>query len=139
VRYQPTNDDLSGFLYQDQKSNIAIIGVNSNHPPNRKNFTIAHELGHYLLHDVDEIHVDRQFKVRLRSKASSEGFDVAEKEANLFAAELLMPAHLLEEDIEEVDVMDLDDESFIQEMANRYGVSAQAMTFRLAYLGHVQL
>ncbi len=138
VRLQPAEDDLSGFLYRDRKHNRAVIGVNADHHPNRQNFTAAHELGHFLLHDFDEIHVDRQFKVWLRNEASSQGTDVEEKEANLFAAEFLMPVNFLAKDIEEIGTFDLLDEDVIRDMAERYGVSSQAMTFRLAYLGYVQ-
>jgi Zn-dependent peptidase ImmA (M78 family) len=138
VQYQPAEDDLSGFLYCDRQRKTAIIGVNSGHHPNRQNFTAAHELGHFLLHDFDTVHVDRQFKVWLRSETSSQGTDPEEKEANLFAAELLMPAKFLEKDIEEVGTFDLFNEAIIQDLAARYGVSPQAMTFRLAYLGYEQ-
>lgn len=138
VQETPAEDDLSGFLYRDRKRNSAIIGVNADHHPNRRNFTAAHELGHYLLHDFDEVHVDRDFKVWLRNDASSKGTEIEEKEANLFAAELLMPAHFLKQDVEEIGTIDLLDEEVLQDLAAEYGVSTQAMTFRLAYLGYIQ-
>ena len=139
VQETPAEDDLSGFLYRDRKRKSAVIGVNADHHPNRRNFTAAHELGHFLLHDFDDIHVDREFKVWLRSDASSQGTDVEEKEANLFAAELLMPAHFLAHDVEKIGTIDLLDEEVLQELARKYEVSTQAMTFRLGYLGYVQL
>jgi Zn-dependent peptidase ImmA (M78 family) len=138
VQFQPAEDDLSGFLYRDRRRKRAIIGVNSGHHPNRQKFTAAHELGHFLLHDFDSVHVDRQFKVWLRSPASSEGTDDEEKEANLFAAELLMPSKFIDNDLLAIGTFDLFNETSIQELAARYGVSTQAMTFRLAYLGYVQ-
>ena len=138
VQETPAEDELSGFLYRDQKK-PALIGVNANHPPNRRSFTVAHELGHYLLHDFRDVHVDREFKVWLRSDASSKGTDIEEKEANLFAAELLMPARFVARDVERIDTIDLLDEEVLQELAAKYGVSLQAMTFRLAYLGHAKL
>ena len=139
VRLEAADDDLSGFLYRDRKKKQVIIGVNSEHSPNRRNFTTAHELGHYLLHDYDEVHVDRRFKVWLRNEKSSEGTDMEEREANLFAAELLMPLKFLEADIEEMESFDLlDDDKVIKKLAAKYGVSEQAMTFRLSYLGFLQ-
>ncbi|MBL8824600.1 MAG: ImmA/IrrE family metallo-endopeptidase [Planctomycetia bacterium] len=137
VQETPAEDDLSGFLYRDRKRKLAVIGVNADHHPNRRNFTTAHELGHYLLHDFDDVHVDRHFKVWLRSEASSQGTDIEEKEANLFAAELLMPADFLAHDVEEIGTIDLLDEEVLKELASKYGVSTQAMTFRLAYLGYI--
>jgi Zn-dependent peptidase ImmA (M78 family) len=139
IQREPADDDLSGFLYRNRKRKTAIIGVNANHHPNRQHFTIAHELGHFLLHDFDDVHVDRRFKVWLRDEESGRGIDLEEKEANLFAAELLMPAIFLKEDVKEIGVVDLDDERALAKLARRYEVSTQAMTFRLAYLGYVQL
>ena len=72
--------DLSGFLYRDKDK--VVIGVNSHHAKARMNFTIAHELGHLLLHDQEPLHVDHDFRVRLRDDESSKGTDEAEREAN---------------------------------------------------------
>jgi len=138
VRFQSGDDDLSGFLYRDRKHKSAIIGVNADHHSNRQNFTAAHELGHFLLHDFDDVHVDRRFKVWLRNDESSQGTNEEEKEANLFAAEFLMPARFLQKDIEEIGEFDLLDDNIIEKLAEQYGVSTQAMTFRLTYLGYVK-
>lgn len=130
---------ISGFLYRNQKSRRAVIGVNSSHPKSRQRFTIAHELGHFLLHDADGVHVDQTFQVKLRSKKSSEGTDREEKEANYFAAELLMPRRFLEADLAEIDSVDLIDGDVLKELADRYQVSPQSMTFRLVNLGYMTL
>lgn len=136
VQESPAEDELSGFLYRDAKQGLAIIGVNADHAPTRRNFTAAHELGHFLLHDFGDIHVDRQ--VWMRNEASSQGTNLEEKEANLFAAELLMPARFLADDVEQIGAFDLLDEDVLQNLAGRYGVSTQAMTFRLVYLGYAK-
>lgn len=91
------------------------------------------------MHEGDALHVDRRFLVNLRDTKSSEGTDLEEKEANLFAAELLMPRQFLERDVAEIGVVDLEEEDVIRELAEKYEVSTQAMTFRLNYLGYVQL
>jgi Zn-dependent peptidase ImmA (M78 family) len=135
-------DDLSGFLLRDAKRKKAVIGVNPGHHPKRQRFTIAHEIAHFLLHEGEQVHLDRGnfgIRVKLRDKKSSEGTDVDEKEANLFAAELLMPTGFLEQDLADKDAFPLLDEEAIQALADKYEVSAQALTFRLAYLGHIQL
>jgi Zn-dependent peptidase ImmA (M78 family) len=139
VRKEPTEDDLSGFLVRDRKKGTAIIGVNARHHPNRQNFTVAHELGHFLLHEGDAIHVDRRFQVKLRNEESSKGTDLEEKEANLFAAELLMPKSFLEGDLAEIGEFDLDDDATLTKLAKKYGVSTQALTIRLGYLGYVEM
>lgn len=128
--------DLSGFLYRDRDQ--AVIGVNTSHSPARQNFTIAHELGHLLLHDQEQLHVDREFRVRLRSDVSSQGTDEAEQEANFFAASLLMPREFIERDLENEEYVDLLDDDFLNGLARKYGVSAQALAIRLKTLGYMQ-
>ena len=73
--HQALEDDISGFLYRDEAQ--AVIGINTHHAPVRQNFTTAHELGHLLLHDQEQLHIDHSFRVRLRSVASGEGTDKA--------------------------------------------------------------
>jgi Zn-dependent peptidase ImmA (M78 family) len=137
VHEEPAEDGLSGFLYRDRRKKRAIIGVNASNVPTRKRFTTAHELGHFLLHDFDDVHIDREFKVWLRSEASSHGTDDEEKEANFFAAEFLMPAKFLAKDIKGSEPFDILDDGVIEALAKQYDVSTQAMTFRLAYLGYI--
>lgn len=133
----PLEGGLSGFLYRD--SNEAVIGVNTSHPPARQNFTIAHELGHLMLHDIEEqLHVDHEFRVRLRSDVSSQGIDEAEQEANFFAASLLMPKEFLERDLKDADYVDVFDDDFLKELSRKYGVSTQALAIRLKTLGYIQ-
>jgi len=142
VQYEPADENLSGFILRNRKTRRAVIGVNSTHHPNRQRFTIAHEVGHFLLHDQDDIHVDGNdcgLLVRRRNEESSKGEDDFEKEANLFAAELLMPATLLEQDLVELEDANLMDEEVLGPLADKYQVSTQALTFRLAYLGYLQL
>ena len=136
VHRQAVDDDFSGYLFRDVRHSSAVIGVNSKHHPNRQRFTIAHELGHYLLHAGNEVHVDRQFVVMRRDQRSSEGTDVHEMEANLFAAELLMPEEFLEQE-EDLGSIDFLDEDVIAKLAKKYRVSQQAMTIRLTGLGYL--
>jgi len=128
--------DLSGFLFRDRDE--AVIGVNTHNARVRQNFTVAHELGHLLLHDQNEqLHVDRKFSVRLRSEVSSRGIDEAEMEANYFAAELLMPTHFIERDVQPLIGYDAD--LAIQKLADKYNVSREAMSIRLSTLRYVRL
>lgn len=138
VRKDRVKGDISGFLFRNHEKSSAIIGVNSSHHRNRQRFTIAHELGHFLLHAGDKVHVDRGFEVRLRSDESSKGTDVDEKEANLFAAELLMPQAFVDKDLSEIGAVDLMEEKTIKTLAEKYQVSPHAFAFRLSYLGYVQ-
>jgi Zn-dependent peptidase ImmA (M78 family) len=130
--------DLSGFFFRDRSQ--VVIGVNTSHAPARQNFTIAHELGHLMLHDDVRSHVDHEFRsVRLRNSVSSQGTDEAEQEANLFAATLLMPQEFIERDLASEKYANFaDDDDFIREMARDYGVSLQALSIRLKALGYIQ-
>jgi Zn-dependent peptidase ImmA (M78 family) len=132
---EPEANDFSGFLYQSGKS-APIIGVNSKHSPNRRRFTIAHELGHLLLHSKRGVHLD-QAVVQMRGEKAAAGTDEHEIEANRFAAELLMPQDFLQKDLASMGDSFADDEKAIAQLAKRYGVSSQAMAIRLSTLGLV--
>lgn len=140
-----TDDDLSGFLLRDRETKRVVIGVNSAHHNNRRRFTVAHELGHFLLHEGEVIHIDKQstsqgFQLNFRNAKSSEGVDIKEKEANLFAAELLMPSKFIYDDLSGLKSIDLlgADEQYFQNLVEKYAVSLQAFTIRLSYLGYIQ-
>lgn len=63
-----------------------MIEINSHHSENRRRFTLAHEISHYLLHRDkigDGVTDDMLYRSRLG--------DYIETEANRLAAELLMP------------------------------------------------
>ncbi len=135
LRFSPLDDELSGMVYV--KDGTPIIGVNALHHPNRQRFTIAHECGHLVCHRraiTKEIHVDKSFTTMLmRDSNSATGEDEMEVEANLFAAELLMPASFLALSLKEYPI-DIDDEAAITALARKYKVSAAAMRFRLGNL-----
>jgi len=130
IRYAPADEVLSGALIRRGKE--VIIGVNSRHHPNRRRFTIAHELGHYRLHRGVGFHIDEDFRVNLRDEDSSKGVSWEEVEANRFAAELLMPTPFLFQDVEKFKNID---KQAVQNLARRYRVSSQSMEIRLANLG----
>jgi Zn-dependent peptidase ImmA (M78 family) len=142
IRLDKVDDGLSGFIVRDKESRKAIIGANKSHHPHRRRFTIAHELGHFLLHEGHMVHLDENrgaYRINLRSSESAGGEDNDEKEANLFAAELLMPVAFLQEDLVGKDLDLLEDSDFLEKLARKYKVSVQALTFRLAYLRYITL
>lgn len=138
IQKRPVEDDVSGFLFRDNNLGSAVIGVNSRQHKNRQRFTVAHELGHLLLHSQSGVHVDHHFQVKNRDGRSSQGTDIEEVEANLFAAEILMPEQFLRADIQNL-CFDFENEQDIAELAARYGVSKQAMSYRLSSLSLVGL
>jgi Zn-dependent peptidase ImmA (M78 family) len=131
VVYNDFKDEISGLLFRE--SGKLIIGVASEQSLVRQRFTIAHELGHALLHQISAVHVDKNFTVMFRSAASSTAQDVYEIEANTFAAELLMPESLLKVDLLTLK-LDMEDDEQLSMLANRYKVSTQALTYRLLNL-----
>ncbi len=129
VRFGPLPDDLSGFLVHEQDG--TYIGVNSRHPKPRQMFTLAHELGHFVLHPSANF-IDRKL-IYFRNSRSAEAIDVKEMQANHFAADLLMPQRFVREFLKDKAV-DLEDHEFLADLAKRFGVSSQALTFRLVNL-----
>ncbi len=129
ISYEKLEDDLSGFFVSGK--NKFVIGVNRWHHDNRQRFTIAHELGHHSLHSFDGVHVDKTF--RFRSSVSAKAVDIEEIEANTFAAWILIPERILLSDIRSSGI-DLQDDSRIEKLANKYEVSQQSMSFRLMNL-----
>lgn len=135
LRHEALKGGLSGFLYRE--GNSAIIGINTHHSPARQRFTIAHEMGHLVLHQQRSVRVDHEFQLRLRSDLSSQGTNQEEMEANLFAAEILMPKSLIERDLGTIETVDLLDSRAIEALSKKYGVSVQALLIRLAALGYI--
>lgn len=143
VVFDVASNDIAGFLVKDYENKTAVIGVNKNHSEPRQRFTIAHELGHFFLHDYDGVHFDGKHsgsQMFLRDEKSSQGTDVEEREANYFAAEILMPVSLLQKDLAKIKEISLTDEDInLTKLAKNYKVSSQALTFRLANLGYINL
>lgn len=134
LEYAPLDSELSGMAYI--KDDVAIIGLNALHHPNRQRFSAAHELGHHVLHSDElqkSIHVDKGIRVLARDELSAEGIDKREIEANTFAAELLMPEDLILQALN-ADGLDIEDDDSVEKLANKFRVSASAMRFRLASL-----
>ncbi len=135
VRSSAGNDDVSGALIRNDDS--VVIAVNSSQHENRQRFTIAHEIGHFLLHKGTQVHFDDDFRVNYR-KADSAGVATdEEREANLFAAALLMPAHFLKKDWLRLRLENHAPIVATQSLAMRYKVSPKAMEIRLVNLGFV--
>lgn len=131
-------DDISGVLMTNPTG--TYIGINKNNWPNRQRFTIAHELGHFVLgHQREGLFVDTPDKYftifNFRNAKSSTGEYLQEREANAFAAALLMPEKLIISYLEFIrDVVDVKDEGtdIVDLLAKQFMVSNQAMGLRLS-------
>jgi Zn-dependent peptidase ImmA (M78 family) len=128
VEFAPFDDELSGMAFI--KHGIPGIGINSLHHPNRQRFTLAHELAHIVLHPEElakAVHVDKG-SLR-RDRVSAAGTESLEIQANVFAAELLMPEELLSAVLDEK--FDLEDPQVLETLANKFRVSLTALQHRL--------
>jgi hypothetical protein len=131
--------DVSGVLAPGGDNNWLIL-VNASHSETRQRFSMAHELGHLILHGYTAPHADRTF--RFRDARSSEGSALEEIQANQFAAELLMPRELVlraarANSLDHApgdDAADASLQHLINDMAKEFQVSRQAMTIRLSSL-----
>jgi len=125
--------DESGFLLRNGVN--VIIGVNSRNSPRRQRFTIAHELGHWRLHKGRPLIVDHWVMINKRDGVSSQATDFEEIEANQFAAELLMPRQFIKDSFKRKQGKFGSRDVLIGALATEFGVSVEAMGFRLTNLG----
>ena len=113
------NIEIDGIIKWDHGN--AKILINDSYNPTRKTFTLAHELGHFLLHpEVDKLRIDK-FNYRDDTQESRQ-----ETEANYFAASLLMPK---DEFVKVVSVVE-----DISAVAKYFGVSEIAVKNRLRWI-----
>ncbi len=98
---------------------IVLRGYSDEH---RRRFTIAHEIGHFVLH-AERVGPERGGGVNAAWQAQ-------EREADQFAAELLMPEPLVRQAV-------VEQGADVDRLADRFDVSRQAMKTRLRRLGLV--
>lgn len=128
-----SDNEISGLVSKSHGKQA--IYLNARDAVVRQRFTIAHELGHLLLHmqDEDEIEItDTRINFRAAEKLTPDlrwtDQRRMEWEANIFAAALLMDESLVRRATGE--------QSFrVADLALDFQVSAQAMEIRLDSLG----
>jgi Zn-dependent peptidase ImmA (M78 family) len=129
------DEDVSGVLVM--KNTVPFIFINEKQPENRQRFTIAHELGHYVIHHSDwHVNIGKSIKIYNRDSKSSSGEHLEEIEANQFAAELLMPKGNIDRFMAKNKITIFDEDS-IERLAEFLKVSIQALSIRLAKLRYV--
>lgn len=111
--------NVSGVLDIEQSK----IYVNQGDTPEHKRFTIAHELGHWLLHK-EQLAETPEIAIYHRRPIGGET-DPKEKEANFFAANLLVPLNLLENFYTKLSE---------RELAKIFAVSSQVIGYRLQFI-----
>lgn len=92
----------------------------------RERFSVAHEIGHWLLHR------GKSFRCRADDIVQNYSADIwLEKEADEFASHLLLPTAIFQPAIKATNRPGLND---LQEIAKTFEVSLQAVSIRLATL-----
>jgi Zn-dependent peptidase ImmA (M78 family)/DNA-binding XRE family transcriptional regulator len=94
-----------------------VIMLSPGRPGDRQRLSTAHELGHLVLH-----------------QSFRGGFEGLEREANQFAAELLLPDEAMRREM--IPPITL---SILAELKRRWGTSIQALTYRARELGIITL
>lgn len=122
-------DNVSGAIHFEGEDRAAV-GLNITESQQRQRFTLAHEIGHFLMHRDRDLYIDSHDMLFRKFEGPA---NTKERDANVFAAALLMPKPLLEA---ERKVSSQDD---VARMAKKYKVSVPAMSYRLLNLGLVDL
>lgn len=110
-------NNISGFYDDGTKT----IYVNRNISAARTRFTIAHELGHYLMHK-DYIKSEKYKVLMRRNDWSINDKPDVEKEADAFAANLLVPLEILEK---------YRDKATVPQLKDLFGISEEMLGYRL--------
>lgn len=122
----PLADDVSGWI-ERQADGSYQVAVNANHALVRQRFTAAHELGHYIYHrdllgaGTGDTRAYRWEGTRFPNGAIR---PVHERQANSFAANLLMP-------VTSINRLKAEGVTSPAALADRLEVSQDAMRIRL--------
>jgi hypothetical protein len=87
-----SSSDFQTAGYMDRSERRIVVAQNFR--PEWRRFTMAHEIAHWVLHPAITLHRDRPLS---GGERANRGRPREEQEADLFAAELLMPAKVLKE------------------------------------------
>ncbi|ROR90939.1 ImmA/IrrE family metallo-endopeptidase [Nocardioides aurantiacus] len=123
--------DVSGMLIRDHGA--LTVGLNKRQVDKRKRFTLAHELGHLVLHRGRPLIVDSSIRYNLRDSTSATATNREEIEANRFAAALLMPEDAVRKAVQATQATT--PEELQRKLGRIFEVSTEAMGYRLMNLG----
>lgn len=110
----------------------AVIKINSNIiSQEKKRFTLAHEIGHLLLHDNLELHEDNSKSMNWFQHIENQAKrGMQEYEANDFAAELLMPERIFKKEFQGK----IFSPELLKELSYRFQTSITSVIFRVLKL-----
>ncbi len=137
-------DDIVGEIACGDGGAVIKINPRNNYYKPRKNFTIAHELGHYFMH-FDNSRAEFVDNRKTMNRATS-FWDKKESEANDFSANLLMPVSLIVRNGKSIideykkynNVSFMPQKEFIIQLSNILKVSRESLGLRLKALGIIK-
>ena len=121
--YELMEDQISGYI--ERVNGSYRIVVNSSNARTRQRFTAAHELGHYIYHrDLlgEGVGDNRAYRTEGTGRPNANIRPIHERQANSFAANVLMPRHVLAQ---------IHDKSNVGALAAMFEVSQEAMRIRI--------
>lgn len=127
----PVPDDaFSGFSWLHSQYGPCIL-LNANELKGRRNFTLAHELAHLVYrHESTVCYIPLKFGEIHRG---------IEYKANQFAIELLLPESSVEKDFSKRNLSATPSPQELGQVAYKWGVSLQALGYRLEKLGLITI
>lgn len=126
VNREELDGDLSGYI--EKRHSGWVIGLNKYQSPRRQRFTMAHELGHYVMHKA---HLEKKGRWEDELLMRSDERNLIEKQANEFASDLLMPKKEFQAAIKN----GIND---VEKLADRFAVSIAAARYRAFKLGYLE-
>ncbi len=155
-------EPLAGFLYVN--THYGCIFSEQDDLLVRRRFSVAHELGHYLLHfrpllkvaerDQEYLEITESLRLADDTRDATSGqvalpgkfqiganlppYEQMEREANQFAAELLMPADVVR-GLFARSMLYLREEDLVRRLATEMLVSEESMSWRLKHLSLLPL
>ena len=121
---------LAGFVYGDGLR--ALIFLNRDDPFARRRFSLAHEIGHFMMHGGGALARATAQPAKKQMEYNPDRDDPREIEAHAFAAELLMPWEMVAHEAAALRAGTLGPQRAILALAARLQVSRQAAARRLA-------
>ena len=123
------DEGLSGFSFWHEDYGPCIL-VHAKDTPGRRNFTLAHELAHLVYrHGSCACYIPKEIGPHQER---------IEHKANEFAVELLLPRNGVTLDFQRRNLPKEPSEKQLGQMANKWGISIQALGYRLESLNLIK-
>lgn len=129
--FGPDSRQVMGAI--DFRGKKPVIYLNRYNHPNNQKFTLAHELGHYLLgHQSGNV----QFRIDFESDIYPKSPEIRQQEleANYFAGAILMPKDLITAKLGRSDMDEPVQDKDIEKLATYFRVSESAVRTRISWI-----